>query len=80
MRFLNQYHDLFDVNNYVIRKIRDVIRAWKNDERNGYFHKENLDDVDKVATIRKNTIFIYYLVLGGIDLEADTINLLGYPY
>lgn len=79
LRFINQNRELFDVNNPVVGKIHNVIRTWKNDERNGYFHKENLDDVQKVKRIRDNTILIYYLVLGGIDLGAETINLLGYP-
>ena len=49
------------------------VEDYKNNCRNGYFHKDNLSSND-VAIIRKKTYLLYYLLLGILDLNDATIS------
>lgn len=39
--------------------------------RNKFLHKENITDFEIVENVRNNTYFIFYLLLGGLDLLND---------
>ena len=43
-----------------------IIGKWVQSERNGYFHKHNMNDIEKVQEIRNNTLLLYYLILGSL--------------
>ena len=43
-------------------------------KRNGYFHKRNLCDKDKIEAIREETYFLYLLILGSIKLTPSDIE------
>ncbi|WP_346677260.1 hypothetical protein [Erysipelatoclostridium sp. An173] len=64
------------------RKIRgciyNAIDTWKNLNRNGYFHKNNLYKKDnKIEDIRSQTILLYFLILGGINFNSKELISLG---
>lgn len=46
-----------------------AFKQYASDSRNGYLHKDNIDDYAEVERIRYNTMFILYLVLGGYGLS-----------
>ena len=67
---------MFDVNNFAKRHIIDAIDDWRQKHRNGYFHKHNLQSIDKVKEIRNQTLQLYFLILGGCTIgDADFTKL-----
>lgn len=46
--------------------------------RNGYFHKDNLHDWDKVDEVRDIVRFAFYLLLGAYKMTTDEENELGF--
>jgi len=63
---------MFDVNDFARRHIIDAIGDWREKHRNGYFHKHNLQSIDKVKEIRAQTLQLYFLILGGCTInDAD---------
>lgn len=75
--FVKNNGDILDVNSYVKRYIVDTLFKWIDDERNGHFHKDNLHDLTKVDDIRKETLLIYYLILGGFTISEDKFSDIG---
>lgn len=66
----------------ISKKIREYItqsiRYWKDCQRNGYFHKHNLYRKDnKLSEIRLHTLYLYFLILGGIDFSQEERFALG---
>lgn len=57
------------IGNYAIKGLYLIIQSWVQNERNGYFHKNNLYKTDIVDQIRKRTFLVYFLLLGSINLE-----------
>ena len=63
---------MFDVNDFAKRHIVDAISDWREKHRNGFFHKHNLQSIDKVKEIRNQTLQLYFLILGGCTIgDAD---------
>ena len=63
---------MFDVNDFAKRHIVDAIADWREKHRNGFFHKHNLQSIDKVKEIRNQTLQLYLLILGGCTIaDAD---------
>lgn len=52
-----------EITREAINKMMSIIREWINDERNGYFHKDNIQSVERVTEIRAKTFDLYFLVL-----------------
>lgn len=67
---------MFDVNDFAKRHIVDAIADWREKHRNGFFHKHNLQSIDKVKEIRDQTLQLYFLILGGCSIgDEDFIQL-----
>ena len=69
--FVQHNGKALEVSSFVKRHIVDTIDEWRDKQRNGYFHKDNLHDIDKVNEIREKAIYLYFLILGSWDI-ADT--------
>ena len=54
------------ISNKSISGISLIISKWVQSERNGYFHKHNMNNVERVREIRNNTFLLYYLILGSL--------------
>ena len=79
--FITSYEndDIFDrvfaySKHFLMRYLRSKLRIWRTYYRNGYFHKDNLKDEEKIKKIREETIYIYFLLLGSVDLSKDDIG------
>lgn len=68
---------MFDVNNFAKRHIVDAIDDWRQKHRNGYFHKHNLQSIDKIKEIREQTLQLYFLILGGCTISDADFTKLG---
>ena len=55
----------------------DCLDCYRDECRNGCFHKDNVDDWDIVETVKANTIFIYVLLLGCCKLNGDDMTVKG---
>ena len=84
-RFLSDYsnQDLFldafgDGRRFVSDYLKQQISFWRDNYRNGYFHKHNLNDLEKVKQIRNQTIFLYMMILGSLDLRTEDLEELMY--
>lgn len=61
---------------YVINYLKYQIADWRSKYRNGYFHKHNLKNKEKIEAIREETYFLYLLILGTIKLTPAQISIL----
>lgn len=59
---------------FVMKYLKIQISDWRKQYRNGYFHKHNLRDKDKIEAIREETYFLYLLILGSIKLTPYDIE------
>ena len=75
--FLNQNSSILNVNNYVKRHIVEMIGDWREKQRNGYFHKDNLHNFEKVIEIRERAIYLYFLILGGFIIDDTQFKQFG---
>lgn len=57
------------ISNAAIKKSIDIIREWIKVERNGYFHKHNIQDIERVKEIREKTLILYFLLIASINVE-----------
>jgi hypothetical protein len=62
---------------FVMRYLRDQLSKWRARYRNGYFHKHNLTDRQKIDAIRDETFYLYLLILGTISLSEEELDALG---
>lgn len=62
-----------DEDEYVQQYLIFQLGMWIDNNRNGYFHKHNLN-ADIVHEIREQTYFLYFLILGSLTLTNDTIK------
>ena len=65
-----------EIDQNTIEFLRDVLSR-TTDQRNGYFHKDNIDDWDKVEKDRNLTYTVFYLLLGGYKYGQDEKEALG---
>lgn len=79
--FLNDWgnKDLFEnafgnSTTYVMGYINEIISNWRKLRRNGYFHKDNLNDINKIELIRNETFFIYMLIIGSLELSDTDLD------
>ncbi len=71
------FESYFESNtHFIMRYLKKQISNWRSKFRNGYFHKDNLLDVERIEEIRATTIFLYMLILGSLSLNDDVIILL----
>lgn len=62
--------DLFCVSNQSRRLLVHKLGRWREENRNGLFHFDNVHDGDKVDEIRRQTRFLYFLILGSWRRES----------
>lgn len=75
--FIRHNSSILNVTDYVKRYIVDTINDWRENQRNGYFHKDNLHDMKKVDEIRQRVIYLYFLILGGCTIYDEEFGQLG---
>lgn len=62
--FLRENRDCFVVNNKKVQNFYfSELDDWIKTKRNGYFHKDNINNPDKLSEIRMSTIFILFLTI-----------------
>lgn len=71
------FDEVFETGRHFVRLyLRKQLSDWRKKYRNGFFHKHNLEDREKIDAIRDETFFLYFLILGSLSLDADTISAL----
>lgn len=68
---------MFDVNYHAKTHITATIKNWREKHRNGFFHKDNLQTIDRVKEIRNQTLQLYFLILGGCSIGDENFIELG---
>lgn len=68
---------LLDVNKYAREYMTTTINEWRKNQRNGYFHKDNLHSVDRVNEIREKAIQLYFIILGSCTIHNEQLGMLG---
>ena len=68
---------ILDVNKYSKEHLVATIGDWRNKQRNGYFHKQNLHDIKKVDDIREKALQLYFLILGSCTIKDEQFSDLG---
>lgn len=70
--YVRHYLDLWDVNTFVKNYVANKLNVYCEKYRNDYFHKDNVNSLEEIEEIRKNTIFLHYLLLGAMRIkDAD---------
>lgn len=62
---------------YVRDYLAIQISDWRNDYRNGYFHKHALKEKARIDAIREETFFLYFLILGAVRMTPEQVKKLG---
>lgn len=57
----------------MVKYLKSQIDLWRINYRNGYFHKRKLNKRSMVENIRKETVYLYMIILGSIDLTSENI-------
>lgn len=68
---------MFDINYHAQNYLVEAVDKWRDKHRNGYFHKHNLQSIQKVEEIRAQTLQLYFLILGGCKIKDDDFIKLG---
>lgn len=55
-----------------------ILHKYRMNDRNGFFHRDNLHDKARLDEIRENTFLIYFLVLGACKIESKDYHKLGF--
>ena len=72
---LDLFRDVFGNNKgFVVKYLKSQIDLWRINYRNGYFHKRKLNERSTVENIRKETVYLYMIILGSIDLTSENIR------
>ena len=58
--------------------VREAIFKYA-DLRNGYFHKDNIHQLERIEEIRDASFYMFFLLLGACDLSEDNLIDLGLP-
>ena len=74
---LRHNSSILDITGYVKRHLVDTIDDWRDKQRNGYCHQHNLHSIDKVAEIREQALYLYFLILGSCTIKDEQFALLG---
>lgn len=71
------FENVFETNtHFIMGYLKKQLSAWRRKYRNGYFHKCNLDDKERIDVIRNETFFLYLLILGTISLDDNAMTML----
>ena len=77
-KFVTAYKTKLGLTKNIRVYISNVISLWRKYERNNLFHKDNLYKKDnKIGIVRDSTIFLYFLILGGLKFTGEEIAELG---
>lgn len=75
--FAKHYGEIFAVNSYVKKHIVDTLNDWRVNYRNDHLHKDNLYDSKKIDAIREKAIYIYFLLVGGCNIDKSGFDAFG---
>ncbi len=78
--FFKENTDMFrrELHDWAKSYIREAIFDYK-DLRNGYLHKDNIHDPEKIRAIRNATFELIFLLLGAQELSDHELEKLGIP-
>ena len=70
-RFVTCYKARLAISSTIRQSIFNAVDLWTKYQRNGYFHKHNLYSKDnKIGEVRELTLYLYFLILGGIQFSS----------
>lgn len=71
--------ELLAINHRAGMKLQGLLKEFRKNSRNGYFHKDNLhdDDASEVDRIRHQTLLLHVLILGGCKIEDSDLSSIG---
>ena len=75
--FMKHYSDIYDVSSYLKRHIITTLHEYRDKCRNDHLHKDNVYDDEETEEIRDQTIYLYFLILGGCIVRDDEFEYLG---
>lgn len=75
--FAKHYSDIFCVNGFVKHHITETLDYWRDKYRNDHLHKDNIYSKDEVIEIRIAAIYLYFLILGGMNIPSDKLDEFG---
>lgn len=77
INFLNDYDDLFNditLRSYLVERLHNAQQL-----RNGYFHKDNLSEMEIVIKARDDAFVIFMLLFGSMKISNEGKQILGIP-
>ncbi len=75
--FLKRYSDIYDVSRDVMQHITATVNLYRDKYRNDHFHKDNVYANEEIEDIRKQTLYLYFLILGGCTIHDEEFAQLG---
>ena len=71
---LNEYKDGWSISYKTCNIISALLLMYSKECRNDHFHKDNINNINEVNTIRNNTFLILYYVIGGYNFSRNGRN------
>jgi hypothetical protein len=75
--FMKYYTDIYDVNGFLKRHIITTLNEYRDKYRNDHMHKDNVYKDKEIEEIRAQTIYVYFLILGGCRIRDEDFQKLG---
>lgn len=75
----NEIQTLFrsDITEHAKKYVREAVFQY-TDLRNGFFHKDNIRQIEKIEEIRDQSFYMFFLLLGSFSLSESNLKQLGY--
>lgn len=68
---LHDYKNGWDISDKTINIISAWLLMYSKECRNDHFHKDNINDINEVKTIRNNTFLLLYYIIGGYNFSRN---------
>lgn len=73
----NGHKEMWETDGTVRGTILDQLESYKDNVRNGFFHKHNVS-ASEIDEIREQTMFVHYLLLGALKISEKNKERLGF--
>lgn len=70
-------NNVCNVNGFVMRHVVDTLYTFKDVERNGHLHSKNIYEEDEINAIRRQAMYLHFLILGSFKVEDGDYHCLG---
>ena len=81
INYINDNEECWEISEDGREILKELLDDYKTSVRNGYFHKDNLEDVGEVKRIRNNTLYLLCFLIGSLkDFDITKFGYLDFSF